>query len=301
MNTRCVSIRFLLGCCALAGSLLWSDPARAQSGAAFDHSTTRFPLTGSHRREPCESCHAEGLFAGTPDRCELCHDGSGLRAQTEKTRDHVSSSNRCDDCHDTVIWSRAVFDHSGVEGRCATCHDGMQATGKPLDHILTNGDCGSCHSTLAWTPASFDHANITGTCAGCHDGVTATGIDTGHFVTTSDCGACHDTRRWSPSTFRHASAGYSGDHRRALDCTACHTTNRDSVPWPSPGYAPDCAACHATDFKPDAHKKVDSPPILYTVAELKDCTGACHEYTDSSFSTIRQTRSGEHRVSAAEF
>jgi len=331
----------------LAGSLLLGSPGSAQTDANFDHSTTRFPLTGSHRREPCEACHLEGLFQGTPDRCEQCHDGSGLRAETAKPGNHVTSSNRCDDCHDTVLWSRVVFDHAGVTGRCETCHDGITATGKPMDHLATtagcelchstrawsparfdhstvtgscaschdgvtatgkdmdhlttNSDCGLCHSTRAWSPATFDHSTVTGPCSSCHDGVTATGTDAGHFDTTLECDACHNTVDWQPAVFRHTSANYPGDHRQALTCVQCHTTNRESVPWPSPGYAPDCAACHEGDFRPDPHKKVDSPTLFYTVGELRDCTGACHQYTDATFTTIQQTRSGEHRVSDGGF
>ena len=48
------------------------------------------------------------------------------------------------------------------------------------------------------------------------------------------------------------------------------------------GYKPDCAGCHAGDYEQNEHKKVDSPRIYYTVSELRNCAGACHEYTDSS-------------------
>jgi hypothetical protein len=78
-------IAILLAACLLSGGLLLPTAATAQDEADFDHVETRFPLTGSHRRESCESCHADGLFAGTPARCELCHDGSGLRAETARS------------------------------------------------------------------------------------------------------------------------------------------------------------------------------------------------------------------------
>jgi hypothetical protein len=68
------------------------------------------------------------------------------------------------------------------------------------------------------------------------------------------------------------------------------------VTWSFPSYAPDCAACHANDFRPDEHKKVDTPRILYTVGELRDCAGSCHTYTDPSLTTIAETESGEHSV-----
>jgi hypothetical protein len=42
--------------------------------------------------------------------------------------------------------------------------------------------------------------------------------------------------------------------------------------------------------------------VLYSVAELKDCSGACHVYRDSSLTTIVTRRSGpEHRVTDEDF
>jgi len=46
---------------------------------------------------------------------------------------------------------------------------------------------------------------------------------------------------------------------------------------------------------------VDSPKLLYTVAELKNCAGSCHEYTNSSFTTIKKSRSSEHRSTDGDF
>ena len=43
-----------------------------------------------------------------------------------------------------------------------------------------------------------------------------------------------------------------------------------SVPWKFAGYKPDCAGCHAGRFKPEAHIKVESPRILYSMTELKN-------------------------------
>ena len=60
-----------------------------------------------------------------------------------------------------------------------------------------------------------------------------------------------------------------------------------AIIWhPTPGhpaFAPDCAGCHEGDFEPDKHEKDGGG--LYSVSELRDCSGACHK------------PSGEHRVS----
>jgi hypothetical protein len=84
-------------------------------------------------------------------------------------------------------------------------------------------------------------------------------------------------------------------HGATVACASCHYTNNEVIPWKFGAYKPDCAGCHASRFKPDEHTKVASPKLLYTVADLKDCSGACHEYTNNTFTTIKKTRSGQHR------
>ena len=86
-----------------------------------------------------------------------------------------------------------------------------------------------------------------------------------------------------------------------MSCTSCHTTNNEVISWQFASYRPNCAGCHANNYKAGEHKKVDTPKILYTVQELQDCSGACHEYTDATFSTIKKTRTGKHRATDGSF
>ncbi len=193
-------------------------------------------------------------------------------------------------------------DHTAVSGTCTSCHNGTQAEGKPANHISTNAQCGDCHSTLAWIPARFDHAAVTGSCSTCHNGTNATGKPAAHFQTVLQCDECHNTTSWTTIRYSHSGAGYPGEHRRAMDCTDCHKTNAQQVPWPNAAYQPDCAACHANDYEADDHKKYESPTtVRYTVSELRDCTGACHIYTDSSMTTIKTRRNSNHRVTDSGF
>jgi hypothetical protein len=54
---------------------------------------------------------------------------------------------------------------------------------------------------------------------------------------------------------------------------------------------PNCAACHSTSFKPGSHLKYSTPTtVYYTFTELKDCTGACHTYTDQTLTKIKTSR-----------
>jgi hypothetical protein len=156
--------------------------------------------------------------------------------------------------------------------------------------------CDSCHRTTGWRPATMNHTVVAATpCANCHNGSLATGKSAAHFITTQACNSCHTTTAWTPvTTYTHKSPYYKA-HRAGMLCTACHTTNNEIIAWKFAAYKPDCAGCHAGDFKPGPHKKVDSPLILYTVAELKDCSGSCHMYTDATFTRIKTSRTGQHR------
>jgi hypothetical protein len=230
--------------------------------------------------------------------CSVCHNGTTAMG---KPVTHIASPSTCDNCHNTNNWTSVVFDHAGVPGTCSSCHNGTTAAGKPATHVSTSASCDSCHSTVAWTPASFDHAAVTGSCSTCHNGTTATGKPATHFVTSLQCDQCHNTSSWSGIVFRHSSADYPGDHISSVGCTDCHQTNSQTATWTAPAYQPDCAGCHASRYKPGPHKKYESPDTFYTVSELRDCAGACHMYTDSSLTKIKESRSGRHRTNSGEF
>src|SRR6266403_6072688 len=86
----------------LAAALLILVPSMpaAAAGAApitvpFDHLTTGFELDGVHRDLPCESCHLNAVFRGTPRYCGTCHIKGSLFNATPKTQTHVLSTNNC--------------------------------------------------------------------------------------------------------------------------------------------------------------------------------------------------------------
>ena len=54
-------------------------------------------------------------------------------------------------------------------------------------------------------------------------------------------------------------------------------------------------------MKAGQHKKYENPDTNYNVSELRDCSGACHMYTDSSMTTIEKFRSGEHKTTDGDF
>jgi hypothetical protein len=141
---------------------------------------------------------APGGFShlGVSGNCVSCHNGS---TATGKGPTHISSNDRCENCHTTIAWLPARFDHRGVTASCLSCHNGVVTTGKAISHIPTSLDCSSCHGTIAWRPARFSHVGLAGTCQSCHNALSGFGKSLGHVPTTLDCGSCHTTVSWYPA------------------------------------------------------------------------------------------------------
>ena len=288
---------------SMAGNAAAAD-SKGEQPVKFNHNKTGFILDKAHKNIKCETCHTRGIFKGTPKQCSSCHIQGGRIVAPAKPDNHIRTNASCDVCHGTATFLGAKFNHSGIVAGCASCHNGTTAKGKPSNHIVTTATCETCHkSTSTFIGAIFSHATVApGTCATCHNGSTATGKPSNHFVTTRSCDACHRTTAWIPvKTYSHASPFYK-EHGSGVSCNACHTGNSEVIPWPNVTYKPDCAACHAPKFKPDAHTKTTSPStILYTVLELRDCAGSCHEYTDNTFTTVKTSRTVQHRPTDGGF
>jgi hypothetical protein len=257
----------------------------------------------------CDTCHRVSTYKPAlrfdhsrvaPGSCATCHNGTSA---TGKPAKHIPTTAACDTCHRTTAWLPVTFSHAGVApGTCATCHNGTSARGKPANHVPTTAACDTCHRTTAWLPAMFNHAGVApGTCATCHNGTSARGQPANHFLTTRACDACHTTTAWLPvRPYTHLSPFYR-PHNSSVTCLSCHKSNSEVATWTFAAYKPDCAGCHAAHYKPGPHKKVDTPRVLYTVAELKDCAGSCHVYTDSTLTTILKAKTGKHRSTDGGF
>ncbi len=237
-----------------------------------------FPLDGAHSELSCQSCHAEGIYRGTPGLCSQCHvkdrpDGHypgecvnchataawlpasfdhALAAAQDCQSCHLSQRpadhypGQCSACHSTGAWLPANFNHQAAGAAdCAACH----SADKPANHF--SGQCSACHSTSAWRPATFNHQAAGATdCAACHSGVKPAN----HF--SGQCSACHSTSAWRPATFNHQAAG-------ATDCAACHSADK-----PANHFSGQCSACHSTSaWRPASFN--------HQVAGATDCQ-ACH-------------------------
>ena len=174
----------------------------------FDHSKTRYPLTGLHAQVQCAKCHTNGpdgkpQYVGIPfNLCSDCH----------KDPHHGSFTQACSSCHTTAGWKKTSlqavterFDHS--------------KTKYPLEGKHAEVGCGQCHAN-----GDFKKPIPFAKCTDCHKDA-----HNGQFAKRSDagqCSSCHNVQGWKPSLFtvkEHASTKYplQGGHAR-VECAQCH-------------------------------------------------------------------------------
>jgi hypothetical protein len=252
----------------------------------FDHSKTRYPLTGLHAQVKCYKCHTPGpdnkpRYVGIPfAQCKDCHNDPH----------HGSFVQGCEACHNTSGWKKISvatvnerFDHS--------------KTKYPLLGKHATVDCMQCHSSGDFKkPLAFQK------CMDCHkpdphNGQFAKRPDVG------ECASCHTVEGWKPSKFTvkdHASSAYplEGGHARVQcaqchipkgketlfkikfqRCTDCHS-DRHAGQFAAAPYFNSCDRCHNLEgYKPSTftlarHKETH---FLLTGGHIAVPCGDCHK------------------------
>lgn len=208
------------------------------AGAGFDHSS--FPLMGAHSAAACSACHRNGVFTGLSHACASCHMSD---YQSARNPDHLAGnfSTSCENCHNTVSWRGAMFNHAGIVSNCAQCHlPAYNATTSP-NHVAAGfpTSCENCHNTTSWRGAIFDHAGIASNCAQCHLPEYNATTSPNHLAAgyPTSCETCHNTSSWQGAVFNHTFNIRSGPHRQ-FNCTECHQT-------PANYAVVSCTHCHA--------------------------------------------------------
>ncbi len=197
----------------------------------FDHSKTRYPLTGLHVQVNCEKCHKPDV-AGGPARFKDMHFSTCTACHLDPH--HGAFKQTCEQCHSTAGWKKVMpgfaFDHS--------------KTKYPLLGKHTALNCTSCHVGGDFKkPLAFEN------CSDCH----TADPHKGQFAARpkkGECSECHVVEGWKPSLFgvkEHATSKYSleGKHGQ-VTCVKCHIpAGKDTVY--KLGFA-NCTDCHK-----DAH------------------------------------------------
>lgn len=260
-------------CAACHDTESFADAKRIQV-----HARTNFPLTGVHAQIQCESCHRDGragAFTALDPRCVSCH---GDEYRIARLPDHAALGfpRECEQCHGTLGWRTASFDHAALAG------------GFALVGAHAREPCTSCHlppdDRLVGRPEGADG------CVGCHRADhqrehPIPGYPTG-------CLRCHTVETWSGATFEHASlaGGFAlvGAHAQA-PCSACHAPP-DGRPIFDAENQNDCVACHRADYQRE-HEGSGFPTTCTTCHSTSTWGGAVFDH-DRQFFPIY---SGPHR------
>jgi len=289
--------------------------------AQFNHSNTKFPLTGAHTRQECSACHGNNQYTALLMDCYSCHQKHYLQA-TNPNHQKALFNRDCAQCHSTDSWRPATFDHSTTKfpltgahttKQCAECHKNGNYNLNYTDcyqchqgdftgvtnpnHASGNfaHDCTQCHTTNGWKPANYDHSKtqfpltgahtsqpcqachksgvFTGTlrdCYSCHQTDYSRAMNPNHATSgfSTDCASCHSTTAWKPSTFDHDAQYfpiYSGKHRgKWATCNDCHTDRNNFKIF-------SCITCHAHDKAKMDNKHRNKQGYVYESAACYRC------------------------------
>lgn len=205
----------------------WKDVTK------FDHSRTRYALTGLHLEVACRSCHTPGTdqqprYTGFPFRnCDDCH--------ADPHRGRFSES--CQSCHRTSGWKAIAatemdrtFDHS--------------RTKYPLLGKHSSVECDRCHARGDFKkPLAFQK------CSDCHRPDPHAG-QFANRVGGSECSNCHNLDGFEPSTFglrNHAATSYPLEGKHAtVPCSQCHIAKGEATIYK-------IKFQHCTDCHTDVH------------------------------------------------
>ncbi|HKE85378.1 MAG TPA: hypothetical protein VKB50_16560 [Vicinamibacterales bacterium] len=211
------------------------------------HNQTAFPLDGRHRDAPCESCHRQGVYKGTPTRCFDCH---WTRRQDDRYRLQIGS--QCEQCHRPVSWSSTRFDHAMTGLALSAAH-------RPLS-------CQSCHTNNTFKAQTA--------CVSCHLQNYQAARTPDHVAAgfTTTCEACHlpsDTTFHQARFFNHTSFALVGVHAQQR-CEACHKNGVYA------GTPTTCTGCHLASYNLTRNPN-------HAAAGFPTTCEACHRITDTAW------------------
>ncbi|MCF6269184.1 MAG: cytochrome C [Melioribacteraceae bacterium] len=243
----------------------------------FDHSQTKFELTGKHSEIECSKCHTakyikieklkkrKKTFHGLELSCVSCH--SDFHQGT-------LASNNCLDCHSTDAWRPApLFSHETAKFKLDGAH---QKVGCEKCHVKELIDDKEFQK---FTGLKFDN------CTNCH-----ADIHKGKFGI--NCVECHTLNSFAVvknlNAFDHTRTNYRliGKHA-TVTCNRCHTKGiRAKLQHEK------CVDCHNDFHKGDFVKD----------GAVEDCSKCHNEYGFTpAYFTIEQHNTKEFKLTGGHF
>lgn len=278
---------------------------RIRQSNGFDHSTTKFPLTGKHADVACFKCHANSNFSvRLPyEKCVDCHK------DTHKGQfDHRPDHGECGPCHTVDNWKPSTFIESSHKD-----------TAYPLTGKHQGLACDKCHMGPGFDKekmrVDIDYHPSYKACLDCHKDIHG-----GQFAApprANKCEDCHTVSGFQPSTFTlkdHQTSRFDlrGSHT-AVPCQDCHkkedkedkvdavTAAAMRVPLPSriTGYHFDSLACETCHKDP--HQGQFPKVLISRATATPGDTGAVSIASEFSLLTPRATATpgGSGTVSTA--
>ncbi len=250
-----------------------TDTWTLRTDASFNHSTTGFPLEGTHQAVACRTCHENLVFTGKSTDCASCHADvhqeelgpncvrchttqswvvPDMRDKHQETRFPLLGAHRlinCEECH-----ARASTHHfAGTPITCITCHKKEYDATTAPNHVAAGFglECGTCHriDSPAW-PGGFDHNLTSFPLTGGHRAVMCVACHTNNKfeAISANCYDCHAADFRRPTSPNHVTGNFS------QQCQSCHTTiawqpatfdhNATNFPLTGKHTTVDCQSCH---------------------------------------------------------
>ena len=263
----------------------------------FDHSKTKFDLTGSHTKLECNKCHKsdlikdaelkkrENTYLGLGNSCADCHEDI-----------HQSTLGKnCNTCHNTDKFKPASgFNHNKASYKltgahqqvlCEKCHLNETRNGKQFTKFkgLAFQQCSDCHKDV-------HNGKFGNTCTKCHNTSSFRSIDRSSFDhdktnfpliglhVNVNCAKCHGNNLTSKPKHQKCIDCHEDFHKGEFvvnnvprDCKECHTEK---------GFTPSL-------FTVDRHNKTI---FALTGGHLAIACKSCHNDNDKwKFSSIGTT------------
>jgi hypothetical protein len=211
------------GCTSCHTTRGWNE---LKSENSFDHSKTRFPLTGAHTIAACKDCHeVQGKkvykFKSFDQKfCIDCHTNVHTGQFSAKF-----SAQSCVQCHTTSNFTqRLPFDHSltayKLEGshaklNCTDCHKPTTAR-FDLRPPNVKSKAGEAERRPAMSHYLFPEL-ASKSCTTCH-------ADYHKGQLGTSCKDCHNVESWKKVAFDHntQSSFHLTDKHAGVDCKKCH-------------------------------------------------------------------------------
>jgi hypothetical protein len=265
-------------------------PITKWADGKFDHNAFGFPLTNSHalvanggKVPACTSCHINNNYSLSIAPTDCGNSGCHLTTWQQTTNpNHPAAGSafaaaNCSTCHNTISWTRAIFDHATT---------GFALMGTHASPVPT--PCASCHMNNVYTLNSND-------CMGCHlpawnstptfGGNVPDHIKSGFPSTASACTTCHPITKWADGKFDHSATGWplTGFHLTSTTCAQCHINGNYNLTTANT----DCYGCHVAAWQSTATLGGAVPNHI--AANYPTTCASCHNTTSWLGATFNHT------------